>query len=173
VSGFDVVERLRVGIVVRNAPFWDPALLARVVATTDILPHRRLELRLGAGRWKRAFDAASIPRSGFDTRARETIFELQRCFLSDPGKPRGTFRPGTAAEAVERVRLAREHERADEIEWHLLVPAAVAPTEPARGVRSRSNRTPPSAGEQTPVPQQSPQRADEFERCTKEQNEIR
>jgi hypothetical protein len=160
------------GTVVRNAPFWDPALLARVVATTDILPHRRLELGLGAGRRSRAFDAASILWSSFDTGAWETIFELQPFFLSDPGKPRGTVRLGTAAEAVVRVRFAREHERADEIEWHPLVPAAVVPTEPARGVRSRSNRTPPSAGEQTPVPQQSPQRAGEFERCAKEQNEI-
>ena len=225
---FVAADRLRVGTVVRNAAFWDPALLARLVAMTDILTDRRLELGLGAGRRKRAFDAASIPWSGFGTRARrleKTTFELLRFFASDlvalpggdapqpvqysgfggadsplivggtgdhilaitarhadiigvagsyriPGKPPGTFWLGTAAEADERVRFAREHERADEIEWHLLRQALV-PTEPARGVRSRSNHMLPSAAEQTPGLQQSPQRAGEFERCAYDQNEIR
>jgi probable F420-dependent oxidoreductase len=43
------------------------------------------------------------------------------------GAAPGTFRLGTAAEAAERVRFAREcaGERADQIEWHLLVQAVV------------------------------------------------
>jgi len=43
------------------------------------------------------------------------------------GKPPGTFRLGTAVEAEERVRFAREcaGQRADEIEWHLLVQMVV------------------------------------------------
>ncbi len=44
-----------------------------------------------------------------------------------PGKPPGTFRLGTAAEAAERVRFAREHagERADEVEWQVLIQIVV------------------------------------------------
>ncbi|HEX2296948.1 MAG TPA: hypothetical protein VHH34_00270, partial [Pseudonocardiaceae bacterium] len=45
-----------------------------------------------------------------------------------PGAPPGTFRLGTAAQAAERVRFARgcAGQRADDIEWHLLVQAVVA-----------------------------------------------
>jgi alkanesulfonate monooxygenase SsuD/methylene tetrahydromethanopterin reductase-like flavin-dependent oxidoreductase (luciferase family) len=50
-----------------------------------------------------------------------------------PGKPPGTFRLGTAAEADERVRFARGQagERADDIEWHVLV-QMVLPTDDRR-----------------------------------------
>jgi probable F420-dependent oxidoreductase len=43
------------------------------------------------------------------------------------GRPPGTFRLGTAEEAAERVRYAREcaGERADRVEWHVLVQAVV------------------------------------------------
>jgi probable F420-dependent oxidoreductase len=44
-----------------------------------------------------------------------------------PGKPPGTFRLGTAAEAEERVRFAHEHagERAGELEWQVLIQVVV------------------------------------------------
>jgi alkanesulfonate monooxygenase SsuD/methylene tetrahydromethanopterin reductase-like flavin-dependent oxidoreductase (luciferase family) len=50
-----------------------------------------------------------------------------------PGKPPGTFRLGTAAEADERVRFVREllGERADDVEWHVLV-QTVLPTDDRR-----------------------------------------
>lgn len=175
----DATEHLRVGTLVLNAPFWNPALLAREAASVDILSDGRLELGLGAGHMKREFDAAGIPWEPFDARARrleETITELRRFFAADlaalpggrspvpvqragfdgsgpplivggtgdrvlsiaaryadiigvagtyqvPGKPPGTFRLGTAAEADERVRFVREQagERAADVEWHLLV----------------------------------------------------
>jgi probable F420-dependent oxidoreductase len=43
------------------------------------------------------------------------------------GQPPGTFRLGTAEEAAERVRYAREcaGERADAVEWHVLVQMVV------------------------------------------------
>jgi alkanesulfonate monooxygenase SsuD/methylene tetrahydromethanopterin reductase-like flavin-dependent oxidoreductase (luciferase family) len=157
-------------------------LLARVVATTDILTDGRLDLGLGAGRRKRAFDAVRIPWSNFDTRGRrpeDTVFELQRFFASDlaalPGDDApqpvqcggfgsAAFRLGTAADAQVWFACGRAGDHAGAVESHLLVQAAV-PTAPARGVRSRSNRMPPSASEQTPGAQQGPQRAGEFERC--------
>jgi probable F420-dependent oxidoreductase len=170
----DATEDLRVGTLVLNAPFWNPALL---------------ELGLGAGHMKREFDVAGIPWEPFGARARrleETITELRRFFATDlaalpgghspvpvqrtgfdgsgpplivggtgdrvlsvaarhadiigvagvyqvPGKPPGTFRLGTAAEADERVRFVRElaGERADDIEWHVLV-QMVVPTDDRR-----------------------------------------
>src|SRR6201996_5073719 len=55
-----VTERLRVGTMVLNVPFWNPHLLAREVATADVLTDGRLELGLGAGHMKWEFDAAGI-----------------------------------------------------------------------------------------------------------------
>jgi probable F420-dependent oxidoreductase len=185
----DATERLRVGTLVLNAPFWNPALLAREAASLDILSDGRLELGLGSGHMKWEFDAAGIPWEPFGARARrleETITTLRRFFTSDlaalpggrspvpvqrtgfegsgpplivggtgdrvlsvaaryadiigvagvyqvPGKPPGTFRLGTAAEADERVRFTREHAggRAGDIEWHVLV-QMVVPTDDRR-----------------------------------------
>jgi probable F420-dependent oxidoreductase len=185
----DATEDLRVGTLVLNAPFWNPALLAREAASIDILSGGRLELGLGSGHMKWEFDAAGIPWEPFGARARrleETITELRRFFSTElaalpggrspvpvqrvgfdgsgpplivggtgdrvlsvaaryadiigvagvyqvQGKPPGTFRLGTAAEADERVRFAREQagERADEVEWHVLV-QTVIPTDDRR-----------------------------------------
>jgi probable F420-dependent oxidoreductase len=82
----DATEELRVGTLVLNAPFWNPALLAREVASLDILSDGRLELGLGSGHMKWEFDAAGIPWESFGARARrleETITELRRFFTSD------------------------------------------------------------------------------------------
>jgi probable F420-dependent oxidoreductase len=82
----DATEHLRVGTLVLNAPFWNPALLAREAASIDILSGGRLELGLGAGHMKWEFDAAGIPWEPFDARTRrleETITELQRFFSTE------------------------------------------------------------------------------------------
>ena len=55
-----VTERLRVGTMVLNVPFWNAHLLAREVATADVLTDGRFELGLGAGHMKWEFDAAGI-----------------------------------------------------------------------------------------------------------------
>src|SRR4051794_34570922 len=83
VAAADATERLRVGTLVLNTPFWNPALLAREVASTDILTGGWLELGLGAGHMKWEFDAAGIPWTSFGSRARaleKTITELERFF---------------------------------------------------------------------------------------------
>jgi probable F420-dependent oxidoreductase len=179
----DATEHLRVGTLVLNVPFWNPALLARDAATLDVLSGGRLELGLGAGHMKHEFDTAGIPWEPFGARAHrleETITQLRRFFTSDlealpgghspvpvqrtgfdgsgpplivggtgdrvlsiaaryadiigvagvyqlPGRPPGTFRLGTAAEADERVRFTRElaGARADDVEWNLLAQMVV------------------------------------------------
>ena len=82
----DATEHLRVGTLVLNAPFWNPALLAREAASIDILSGGRLELGLGSGHMKHEFDTAGIPWEPFGARARrleETITELRRFFAAD------------------------------------------------------------------------------------------
>jgi alkanesulfonate monooxygenase SsuD/methylene tetrahydromethanopterin reductase-like flavin-dependent oxidoreductase (luciferase family) len=60
VAAAEATERMRVGVLVLNVPFWNPAVLAREVATTDILTGGRLEVGLGAGHMKWEFDEAGI-----------------------------------------------------------------------------------------------------------------
>ena len=55
VAAASATQRLRVGTLVLNAPFWNPTLLARDVATTDVLTGGRLELGLGGGHMKWEF----------------------------------------------------------------------------------------------------------------------
>jgi probable F420-dependent oxidoreductase len=98
----DATEHLRVGTLVLNAPFWNPALLARDAASLDILSGGRLELGLGSGHMKWEFDAAGIPWEPFGARARrleETITELRRFFTSDLAALRG----GRSPVPVQRV----------------------------------------------------------------------
>ena len=86
VAAAEATERLRVGTLVLNAAFWNPALLAREAATTDILTDGRLELGLGAGHMKWEFDAAGIDWEPFGRRADHlsaVIGELQRFFTTD------------------------------------------------------------------------------------------
>jgi probable F420-dependent oxidoreductase len=184
VAAADATERMRVGTLVLNVAFWNPALLAREAATTDVLTDGRLELGLGSGHMKSEFDEAGIAWEPFGARAdrlAETIEALERLFAAEEqqglpggraprpvqkrgfggsgpplivggtgdrileiaaryadvvaiagayqvkGQPPGTFRLGTAAEADDRVRFARDRAggRADEIEWHVLVQMVV------------------------------------------------
>jgi probable F420-dependent oxidoreductase len=77
---------MRVGTLVLNAAFWNPALLAREISTADVLTGGRLEVGLGSGHMKREFDVAGIPWQPFSRRAdrlRATIEELRRCFTAE------------------------------------------------------------------------------------------
>jgi len=82
-----VTERPRVGPLVMNVPFYNPALLARDVSTTVQLTGDRLDLGLGAGHMKREFDDAGLPFHRAAERIDflgETITELRRR-LDDEG----------------------------------------------------------------------------------------
>ncbi|MGH3302545.1 MAG: LLM class F420-dependent oxidoreductase [Streptosporangiaceae bacterium] len=86
VAAAEATQRLRVGTLVLNAAFWNPALLAREVATTDILTDGRLELGLGSGHMKWEFDEAGIGWQGPSARAaalERMIGELQRFFSTE------------------------------------------------------------------------------------------
>ncbi len=184
IAAAEATSRLAVGTLVLNVPFWTAALLAREIATTDILTEGRLIVGLGAGHMKWEFDDAGIAWQPFGARTaalEEMIGDLERYFrghllarsaahplplpiqragfggsgppllvggtgervlrvaarhaqivgvagvLQVQGRPPGTFRLATAAEADKRVRFARDlaGPRAGEIEWHLLVQAVI------------------------------------------------
>lgn len=96
-------ERLRVGTAVLNGEFWNPALLAREVATTDLLTGGRLDLGLGAGHMKWEFDEAGIEWRPLRERTRRLgvmIEELRRHFTTEFEQlPEGV----TAPKPVQRV----------------------------------------------------------------------
>jgi probable F420-dependent oxidoreductase len=184
ITAAEATRRLRVGTLVLNVPFWNPALLAREVATADILTDGRLELGLGSGHMKWEFDEAGIgwaPPSARAAALATMVTELQRYFSTEfeqlrsgrtgpkpvqrsgiggfgppllvggtgdavlrvaaahaqiagvagayqvKGQPPGTLRLASLAETDERMQFARAcaGQRAQEIEWHLLVQAVV------------------------------------------------
>jgi probable F420-dependent oxidoreductase len=91
VAAAEATERPRVGTFVLNAGFWNPALLAREVATTDALTDGRLELGLGTGYVPAEHERAGLPwgspRERVDHLAR-TIAELRRLLASEEHQPR-------------------------------------------------------------------------------------
>lgn len=90
IAAAQATERPRVGTFVLNAGFWNPALLAREVATCDQLTGGRLELGLGAGYVKAEHDAAQLPwgspRERVDHLER-TLAELDRLLADQEHRP--------------------------------------------------------------------------------------
>jgi len=76
-----VTERVRVGPLVLNVPFYNPALLARDIANTVRLSGDRFDLGVGAGHMKREFDDAGLPFNRASERIAYTaaaVAEIQR-----------------------------------------------------------------------------------------------
>ncbi|MFE7312552.1 LLM class F420-dependent oxidoreductase [Streptomyces sp. NPDC057555] len=96
VAAAEATTRPRVGTFVLNVGFYNPALLAREVATTDALTDGRLELGLGTGYVKAEHGAAGLPFGSPGQRVdhlERTIEELDR-LLGDPEQlPQGVQRP--------------------------------------------------------------------------------
>ncbi|MFF3885425.1 TIGR03621 family F420-dependent LLM class oxidoreductase [Streptomyces sp. NPDC001914] len=99
VAAARAARRPRLGTFVLNAAFWNPALLAREVATTNALTGGRLELGLGTGYVPAEHEAAGLP---FGT-ARERVDHLVRMveelerLLGPDGPSLGTPWPGGKA----------------------------------------------------------------------------
>ncbi|MFI1869363.1 LLM class F420-dependent oxidoreductase [Streptomyces jumonjinensis] len=96
VAAASATERVRLGTLVLNAGFWNPALLAREIATVDGLTGGRLEVGLGTGYVREEHERAGIPflsRGGRVDHLRRTVEELDR-LLSDPSHlPQASQRP--------------------------------------------------------------------------------
>jgi len=88
--------RLRLRTYVLNMGFWNPALLAREVASLDVLSAGRVEVGLGAGHMKSQHDNAGLSWLPFSRRieALEQLVTEFRRLLADPGhEPRPVQRP--------------------------------------------------------------------------------
>ncbi|MEU1402942.1 LLM class F420-dependent oxidoreductase [Streptomyces sp. NPDC005728] len=91
VAAAEATERPRLGTFVLNAGLWNPALLAREVATTDALTGGRLELGLGTGYVQAEHEAAGLPYGSARERVdhlRHTVEELDRLLGSPEYRPR-------------------------------------------------------------------------------------
>jgi probable F420-dependent oxidoreductase len=89
-----VTDHLRAGTLVLNNDYWNPAVLAREAATTDLLSGGRLELGIGAG-WNRADYAATgtvmDPAGVRIARLAETVQILRSGFDGAPVHHSGQF----------------------------------------------------------------------------------
>ncbi|MFF4015757.1 LLM class F420-dependent oxidoreductase [Streptomyces sp. NPDC001843] len=91
VAAAGATERPRLGTFVLNAGFWNPALLAREVATTDALTGGRLELGLGTGYVQAEHDTAGLPYGSPRERVdhlERTVTEVERLLGSADHQPR-------------------------------------------------------------------------------------
>ncbi|WP_031467067.1 TIGR03621 family F420-dependent LLM class oxidoreductase [Sciscionella sediminilitoris] len=109
------VTTARLGTYVLNICFYRPALLAREVATTDLLADGRLELGLGAGYVKEEFEAAGLPFvSGGErlNQLRDTVTEMRGLF-ADGHRPPAVQQPMppimVAGSGPRMLRYAAEH----------------------------------------------------------------
>jgi probable F420-dependent oxidoreductase len=90
VAAAGATRRMRVGSFVLNIGFWNPSILDREAASTDVLTDGRLERGLGVGYLKSEFDAAAIPWQPYGERMdllSRTLDELDR--LLGPDVPDG------------------------------------------------------------------------------------
>ncbi|MFE3824753.1 TIGR03621 family F420-dependent LLM class oxidoreductase [Streptomyces sp. NPDC059092] len=92
----EATERARLGTFVLNAAFWNPALLAREVATVDALSGGRLELGLGTGYVREEHERAGLeflpPGERVDLLCR-TVAELDRLLGDETHVPRPARSP--------------------------------------------------------------------------------
>lgn len=116
VAAAEATERPRLGTFVLNTGFWNPALLAREITTTDALTEGRLEIGLGAGYVPEEHERAGLPflppaeRVGHLAR---TVEALEGLLGGESHVPPATPRPrpplliGGNGDRV--LRLAAEH----------------------------------------------------------------
>jgi probable F420-dependent oxidoreductase len=110
-----VTTRVRLRTYVLDAYFWNPALLAREVATVDRLSGGRLELGVGAGHMRHEHRDAGLPFPGVDERWAHTVGVLAdvRRRLADEGHvPAPMQRPVpvmVAGMGERALRIAAEH----------------------------------------------------------------
>lgn len=96
IAAAEATEHPRVGTFVLNAGFFNPTLLAREVATTDVLTGGRLELGLGTGYVRAEHESAGLPWGSPGERVdhlTRTIEELDRLLGDAEHLPQPAQRP--------------------------------------------------------------------------------
>ncbi|HEX8135050.1 MAG TPA: TIGR03619 family F420-dependent LLM class oxidoreductase [Actinomycetes bacterium] len=84
-------DRIRLGVAVLNMPFVSPALLAKQLATLDILSNGRLDVGLGVGWSKVEFAASGVPLERRGQRAEEFLRALRALWTDEVVELDGEF----------------------------------------------------------------------------------
>ncbi|MFF6908352.1 TIGR03619 family F420-dependent LLM class oxidoreductase [Streptomyces sp. NPDC012389] len=82
-------RRVRLGTSTLNAPFYSPVLLARSLATVDILSGGRLDIGLGLGWSSDEYEAIGVPWRGRGARLEEILDALDRLWSESPVQHEG------------------------------------------------------------------------------------
>jgi probable F420-dependent oxidoreductase len=110
-----VTSRVRLRTYVLDAYFWNPALLAREVATLDLLSGGRVELGIGAGHMRHEHVDAGLPFPSIDERWTHTaavLAEVRRRLADETHVPAPSQRPVpvlVAGMGERALRVAAEH----------------------------------------------------------------
>ncbi|MEZ0073066.1 TIGR03619 family F420-dependent LLM class oxidoreductase [Planotetraspora sp. GP83] len=86
-----VTERIRLGVAVLNLPFFSPALLAKQLATLQIVSGGRLDAGLGLGWIPEEFTATGVAMERRGKRAEEYVELLRRLWTEDVVEHKGEF----------------------------------------------------------------------------------
>jgi probable F420-dependent oxidoreductase len=84
-------SRIRLGVAVLNMPFFAPVLLAKQLATLDIVSGGRLDAGLGIGWSDEEYTAVGVPKDGRGRRAEEFLSLLKTLWTSDVVEHEGEF----------------------------------------------------------------------------------
>jgi probable F420-dependent oxidoreductase len=86
-----VTSRVRLGTAIVNAPFLPPAVLAKQLATVDVLSDGRLDAGLGLGWAPHEFAAVGAPYERRGARTAEYVACLRALWADDPVEFHGEF----------------------------------------------------------------------------------
>ncbi|HXH82525.1 MAG TPA: TIGR03619 family F420-dependent LLM class oxidoreductase, partial [Candidatus Tectomicrobia bacterium] len=82
---------IRLGVSVLNVPFYTPVVLAKQLATLDVLSGGRLDVGLGLGWSRDEYEAAGVPWARRGARADEFIRCLKAVWTQEEVEFRGEF----------------------------------------------------------------------------------
>ena len=86
-----VTSRIRLGTSVLIMPYYTPVLLAKQLATLDVLSRGRLDVGLGLGWSMDEFEAVGVPYAGRGKRGDEFLRCLKAIWTEDPVEFAGEF----------------------------------------------------------------------------------
>lgn len=84
-------SRVRIGSTVINLPYYNPALLARHLATVDVLSGGRLSVGFGLGWSPDEFEAVGVPMQDRGRRAEEALRLIQAIWTENPVEFEGRY----------------------------------------------------------------------------------
>jgi probable F420-dependent oxidoreductase len=84
-------SRVRIGSSIINLPYHNPVLLARELATIDVLSEGRLDIGFGVGWSPDEFEAVGVPMGGRGRRAEEALQVIEAIWRDNPVEFEGRY----------------------------------------------------------------------------------